>query len=300
MIIPGIITFNFTPNNLKSEPKNSYKTNPWQNDSFQLQCKSQPSFGRIIPKKGIFKCINKFIKEIDKISDIEELKKLSIDFYTEKLRLAVYKNAKQYQFKEGSSKFILKKLNLGNNLSEKDKLIQSGYINNLVNMYAEQSKICYSSQNDLNSMKKQLKENMRTIKVYTKKWVNFEKWSNNLSQKAQSEPIFNLLNELNHHISIESSNFIAEVLESIKAYSKSNPIIKIEEVYKDNSFSYYADFRIKNNRSVGDDELKIIFLRLMKALKNNGYNDNIEDVVQKGGAYIRIPIYRPKQSSGCF
>lgn len=299
MIISRITAFNFTPNNLKSEPKNSYKTSPMQQDTFQLHGKSQPSFGAtysIIPSRKISKCLSDFSKQLECISDINILRESASNFFLKDLNESIRSNSKK--------------------VVKENSFIHFGFVDDVVNKYSPiKARTCDFPQSDINLMKTQLKEAIKTIRFTTHKWKTFEKWSDHPCNKISVDEVMTLIKQMQRstknpkYMSLEGYdlikghmvqdpvlfyNLFSQTYIDISKYCKSNNIkVKIERVYQNHRRDYYAYFTPSKAKPLPAGSPKEIFYTLAAILQENGCSSDIEKLIHKNKNDIwslRVPL----------
>lgn len=278
-------------------PLNKTKPNYLPKDTFQRQ-KFNPAFGSIIPKNDVIEHIEPFIKKIDEFLDINDLK-TTTTIFSENLKNKIHIHSTLGgEIKEGwsdSLEDIVKKTSLEEEMfDEKEKLIYSGYINDIANnSLCALANVCSNTQKDLISMKNELKTIVESVRLCTLKWANLEEWSKNPAIKNQSERVFEILHyELEPFAARTHIDFVAETLWGMKTYGNDELInVSIKEGFQDESSAYYcAYFTNPKAKQMPNEELKKIFSKLIILLEENGFKDDILNLIQKEGSCLCVPL----------
>lgn len=299
MIVSAITAFTFTPNHLKPESKNPCKTNPLQQDTFQLQGKSQPNFEAtysIIPSRKIFKCLSDFSKQLEEISDINVLRESASNFFLKNLNESIQSNSKK--------------------VVKRNSFIHFGFIDDVVNKYSPiKARVCDFPPSDINLMKTQLKEAIKTIRFTAHKWKTFEKWLDHPCNNISVDEVMTLIKQMQRstknpkYMSLEGYDLIKEHMVKdpvlfynlfsqtyidTSKYCKSNNIkVKIERVSKNHRRDYYAYFTPSKAKPLPAGDPKEIFNTLAAILQENGRSGDIEKLIHKNKNDIwslRVPL----------
>lgn len=302
MIISVITGFNPYQNNHKYDLKDKAKASFMQHDTFQFQKKFNPVFGSIILQEDIFKCCDSFLKKIKPEKDLDTLKKAASDFFLVELKDSIRKNSEE--------------------ALQKNEFIHLGFIDDVVNRYSPiKAHVCDFPQTDVNAMKKQLVDGVKTIKFCTNKWMKFEEWTSDPLNNVPVGDVILLTKQMQKSmgckniISIDGEelikdkialdpvllyNLFSQTLADIMKFTKDiNIKVKIEKIYENHRKDYYAFFMSPKMKSVTEEEAQKFFPTVITILKENGCA--IDNLIQKSqeNVSLRVPLIGLNEPRGC-
>lgn len=326
-MITAISGLNLKRINPQNNSKTDFKTTPLKSDSFELQQKSNPSFGRsIVPRKAIFACCDRFSARMERTQSVDELRKLS-DRFIERLRKILYnpKLQKEPEF-ERYNYFKHDLINVFTN----EKLYDLTKVEHdiILEKYPEVAEMPASKY--LATYKQAFRDTVRMIKSE----IEYEKYEYDNSKIVNAKAIFGRLRK--HRLKL--CPFSIEGLSLLKGKKVKKPVdlyyllkqpflnaqkygerkpfrIVIEKAEVDGKDRYYAlyinpettpisdadidkilegnGYRISNDKITGIEGEGFGFGYIISTLRKKGYERDIPNLIQKGrekGVCVRIPI----------
>lgn len=329
-MITAISGLSFKTTRPQNNSKTDFKTNPLnpkgRADSFELQNKSNPSFGRsIVPRKAILACCKRFSARMEKTESIDELRGVS-ERFLEIFKKVLYnpKLTKEPAF-EHYQDFRHELLNRLTH--EKWYILTDNHID-IPERYSEMAGV--SNAEYLNQYKQAFTDTVGMIKGE----IEYEKFTSANLQTLNAKAIFERLRKHKLRLcpfSIEGLSLlkgkkikepegldclIRQPFSNSQKYGEGKPFkIVIEKAMAGEEECYYASFINPDTTPIPDAEIdKILqgnsyrasnaiqagiegegfgFGYIIRTLRREGYEQNIPNLIEKGrkkGVCVRVPI----------
>lgn len=315
--ISGLSFKIITPQN---NSKTDFKTNPLKDDSFKLQSKLNPSFGKsIVPRKAIFTCCDKFLAGVEKIEDLDTLANASKRFIDsirkildipQKYRsdnLQPYKAFKHDLFNSFcSSKF--------RRFLYKNEVVMKQYYPELPDMHTPEFVSCYKQE--LKNVTERLKDNVEKTVEWDEflqgndRTINVSTIFDKLTSRRLKESDFSiegmaLLADKKMRDPMTIYFVLSQPFLNAQKYGEGKPFkIVIEKTIEAGKERYFASFINPDTNPIPDDEIdKILqgkkyrasnalqsgidgtgfgFQYLVETLRRSCCGEDIPNLIQKG------------------
>lgn len=295
-----------------------------KNDSFELSSKSNPSFGAI-SRKEIFACCDKVLKDIEKVTDCDRLKAIADDFFFNKLKKHVDAIGDETSLHEHFHHELVNAYRNSRDIIVDRKIANianSSIKNGTDYQYLTFQKKEFKKAVDII---KSCTHRWSILERWDKQGVTvpFQDVLDLLKRmppKSQYKNIqvegLELLKGKNIENPLQFYTYVSQPLGNAIKYGENKPFkIKIEKVEQDGKNFYYASFINPDTKPIPNDEIDKItkgdfyrganakdsdidgegrgFYNIVKILKDNGYESDIPNLIEKGrkqGVHVRIPL----------